>query len=90
MRELISVLASADAADALEDAETLPILLALDAAWEEVKAAFTGRLRAFGYFPARIQIIENLAHTEYLEIVAEAIRRMGPEPTPEAEKDASI
>ncbi|WP_157429602.1 hypothetical protein [Actinomadura oligospora] len=74
------MLAAADAADALEDAETLPVLLALDAAWEEVKAAFTARLAAFGYFPARIRIITALAHTEYLEIVAEAIRRMGPAP----------
>ncbi|MEV4253423.1 hypothetical protein AB0J52_09645 [Spirillospora sp. NPDC049652] len=85
MRELICVLASADAADALEDAETLPVLLALDAAWEEVKTAFTSRLKAFGYFPARIRIITALAHTEYLDIVSEAIRRMGPLPTPEDE-----
>ncbi|RMI42427.1 hypothetical protein EBO15_19505 [Actinomadura harenae] len=87
MRELVSVLAAADAADALEDAEALPVLLALDAAWEEVKAAFTDRLAAFGDFPARIRIITALAHTEYLDIVSEAIRRMGPLPTPEDEKD---
>ncbi|MEV5574812.1 hypothetical protein AB0L06_32655 [Spirillospora sp. NPDC052269] len=85
MRELISVLASTDAADVLEGAETLSVLLALDAAWEEVKTAFTGRLAAFGYFPARIRIITALAHTEYLEIVREAIHRMGPIPTPEDE-----
>ncbi|MFC5182845.1 hypothetical protein [Actinomadura harenae] len=83
MRELVSVLAAADAVDALEDAEALPVLLALDAAWEEVKAAFVGRLAAFGYFPARIRIITALAHTEYLDIVSEAIRRMGPLPASE-------
>lgn len=80
MREVISVLVADDAADALEDAETLPVLLALDAAWEEVTTAFTGRLKAFGYFPARIRIITALAHNEYLEIVSEAIQRMGPVP----------
>ncbi|MEV5572311.1 hypothetical protein AB0L06_19880 [Spirillospora sp. NPDC052269] len=89
MCELISVLASADAADALEGAETLPVLLALDSAWKEVEAAFTGRLEAFGYFPARIRIITALAHTEYLEIVSEAIQRMGPLPKPEDEKNAA-
>ncbi|MEV4254337.1 hypothetical protein AB0J52_14390 [Spirillospora sp. NPDC049652] len=88
MRELICVLASADATDALETTETLPVLLALDAAWEEVKTAFTSRLKAFGYFPARIRIITALAHTEYLDIVSEAIRRMGPA-LPEDESDAS-
>lgn len=87
MRELLCVLVSGDAVRTLEDAEALPMLHALDATAKAVEEAFHGRLKAFGYFPARIRIITELAHAEYMLIMQEAMRRMGPLPAAEPDTE---
>lgn len=72
---VLSALVSAAAMEELADTRAMPLLEALDAAWDAVEAWFTKWLADWGYTSQRIGIINAVAGSDFMLTVQEIERR---------------
>ncbi|MCP2341618.1 hypothetical protein [Actinomadura rupiterrae] len=80
MGSLISALTSTDARIALARHAVVPVMDALDVAWAEVEQQWTARMTSFGYLSDSRDAVRKLARSEFLDVLLEVSRRMGPVP----------
>lgn len=82
MGSLISSLTRADAGKALAKRPPIRVIGALDSAWEVVDRHWMERMASFGYLTESRNTIRRIARLEYLDVMREVSKRMGPAPLP--------
>ncbi|MFC5186408.1 hypothetical protein [Actinomadura harenae] len=87
---VVTTIASADAMEALSEDDQLPVLLALDAAWQATREAMTARMAAFGIPPARAELLTRLAQAEHNLNASALVRRIAPRADPDTDADAPV